>query len=141
MKTKRKEIVRLYDSMDSDLSLINAWRDPDEFPYTTSSLMQLDHLKHLSVLKIVFSREEDRYLSADTMFEAYDKFVGKLFNELHKSSYLFFSDFQAKEKSKLRSYKGILPKKLIETPHIQKEVEINKNKTVIAAFVELGYNP
>lgn len=135
---RNKREIRLYDNILSDHEIINGWRDPAIFPVEKSTRFEKEHLRDLCVLEIVFEGTHGDESIHDALFEDFNSFIEKFVFFIDIPFYLFYSESMPQIKNKIRSYKKILPKKLISEYARQIEIPIKDNYTLISALIKLN---
>ena len=100
--------------------------------------LKRDFLDKCGVLEIIFettNRDKEHF---DKTWDTLIYYIQNLIVSIGEQFYVFTTDYNAKLISRLRSYKGILPKNLINEYSIQKEIFIGGKLSIIAAIVKIN---
>lgn len=126
--------VNIYSDLMNNSSQVNAYKIQDSFKYDSKNIEDINFLSNISVEEIELIRySKDNDFGFDGQFA---EIAIKNIIVPDKITIALIVDSEIKPVSKLRSYKGILDKKLKEqSEYLEKEIAIRDNQTIIGNLV------
>lgn len=117
----------------------NAWKTEDSFPIKYNEDFQVrDYCVEEYIFEGVGSNRSQ--VLFEILVEKFKTEIVKIFEEdLNEGRhlYLFTIEYKANQRSRLRSYKGFVDKKLFEnTPHLEEEIIINEKMSRFVSVFE-----
>ncbi|MBI3260254.1 MAG: hypothetical protein HYZ54_12410 [Ignavibacteriae bacterium] len=137
-KNKFKIVLNYYEDIEESKQDILAWRDPSEFAFNLASNEQKEILKEIRVIEIA---SESQQFLPDNADVNYSNIIKILENIVSHGKYLWtsiFSEYSAELKSRIRSYKGQVKRKINEKlKYIELEIDKPNNYTHFMSAVLL----
>jgi hypothetical protein len=138
MKITNKQEVILYESIIDSFELINAWKSVELLPIPDGSKEDIDNLKKLMAIEVVFNGTMGDKSKIDPLFETVNLWVNGILQKLNMQAYLFTSDFKAQLPTRIRTYKGILPQSLKDSNYCEFELLPPEKYSVIGTLISLN---
>jgi hypothetical protein len=129
--------IKIYDDIIDEHQNINAWTDEDCFPIGQIKAEEKVTLSKISVIEVVFPGTHGIRSRSDELFKRFDSFLHQYISSIDVPVYLFKAEGMIKQKNRIRSYKGILPKGLNENDYIQIEFDLPDNYSTITSIIRI----
>ncbi len=127
-----------YHSIIDNYDILNAWGNKESFPLSNASASELELLKTVNAVEFTFKGTGGNNLLFDKLFEEFEGFLTHTIFSSKKQAYLFKSEFKSQLSNKVRTYKGVLPRKIESSHCFQEEWGLPDGRTVIVGLVKLN---
>lgn len=116
----------------------NAWNRIESFPIEKLSRKPRSELLTLSGFEVTFIGIQGNRDKFDSVIQQFDDYVIQFILDKLPNSYLFVSEHIAGRKNRVRSHKGVLPKKILNPKDfIEEEVSLEDGETIICGVIRL----
>jgi len=138
MKTKEENTIVIYNDLFSDKDW-NAWNSLESFRFESYSGEE-EVFNKMSGIEVVLDGTHGDSRNTEKLFDDYEAIVSKVFNNVasEEELYLIVSEYALMTKNRVRSFKGILPKKELSTESfLEMEIPFEKDYSIFVAMVKL----
>ncbi len=129
--------IKIYDDIIIEYQDINAWTNEDCFPISQSNDEEKRSLRELNVIETLFPGVQGNRGDSKELFNRFNLFLHKYILSTDVPTYVFKAEHKEMQKSKIRSYKGILPSNLNKEEYIQREFDLPNNYSIITAIIQV----
>lgn len=126
--------LKIYSNLLDSKSGIHSFFPDRLFPIDKLSEREEFFLLSTIAIEYSFVNEVNGKLAIDNL----NGFVNNFISLAKLQSFLFFTESNKMIKSKIRSYKGIVPKTIDSSDSLQEEVDIDSSHTIIGAIVKFN---
>jgi len=137
MKNSLVQNIKIYSDIINEHEDINAWTEEDCFPVGQIKDEEKGKLREFNVIETSFPGTQGNRSDNDKLFSRFSLFLHKYVLSTDEPTYVFKAEHKEMQKSKIRSYKGILPKNLSESDYVQVEFDLPNNYSVITAILRI----
>lgn len=137
MESNLAQNVKIYNDIINEHEDINAWTDEDCFPIGLINDEDKGKLREINVIETSFKGTQGNRSASDKLFNQFRLFLHKYVLTTDVPAYVFKAEHKEMQKSKIRSYKGILPKSLSKSDYVQVEFDLPNNYSVITAIIRI----
>lgn len=138
METKMGDSIEIYDNLFSDRDW-NSWNILESFPF--EKLSESDEIfAKISALEIIFEGTQGDSEKNGKLFDTYQFQVTEILTGIlsHRDMYLFVSEPTGAKKNRVRSFKGLLPKKVLnKMDYLEVEIPLSNDQTIICGLVKV----
>jgi len=139
MKTKEGNTIVIYNDLFSDKDW-NAWNSLESFKFESFSGEE-EFFNKMSGIEVVLEGTHGDSRKTEKLFDDYETFVSEVFDKVasEEELYLIVSEHAVMKKNRIRSFKGILPKKELSTgSFLEMEIPFEKEYSIFLGMVKLS---